>query len=558
MTRLRGIGVFARFQPDNPSRPHPILFAALVRNVTRLIKRVFAISVAVAGVGAFLTASQAQNVTYQRLLNADKEPQNWLTYGGDYSSHRFSGLKAINKTNASNLRPLWIYQRAQVAGEFIESNPLIVDGIIYVVEPPSTVTALDGKTGLKLWSWSPSLPKVVKYVGLHANNRGIAILNNTVYVGTLDCHLAALDAKTGALKWIVEVEDNSDNHAIAGAPLAIDGKIIIGTGGGDRGARGLLDAYDAQTGKRLWRLWTVPRVNEPGSETWGTATPGGGDTWNSGTYDPDSNLIYWGTGNPYPVADGSGRPGDNLYTCSLLAVDANTGEMKWHFQFTPHDIHDWDAAQVPVLFEAEVAGKRRKLVVMANRNGFYYVLDRTTGDFISGTPYIAQTWNKGFEENGRPIKLPNYDPAPGGTVTNPSYSGGTNWTAPAFDPENKLFYVNTKEMSGLFTQKGSNILSGDDAYGAIRAWDSITGKLKWEHRMIAPAWISPLATAGGVVFTGDDEGDFLVLDADTGKLLWQFDMGGFDPRNGLATYAIDGKQYVIVPCVNIYVAFGLP
>ncbi len=194
------------------------------------------------------------------------------------------------------------------------------------------------------------------------------------------------------------MRDNSDNHAIAGAPLAIDGKVIIGTGGGDRGARGLLDAYDAQTGKRLWRLWTVPRVDESGSETWGTTTPVGGDTWNSGSYDPDLNLIYWGTGNPYPVADGSGRPGDNLYTCSLLAVDADTGKMRWHFQFTPHDIHDWDAAQVPVLFDSEVGGKQRKLVAMANRNGFYYVLDRTTGEFISGTPYIAQTWAKGFDE----------------------------------------------------------------------------------------------------------------------------------------------------------------
>lgn len=545
-------------QIDDWSRHHPVLRAVLERGVTRLIMRAFLILLAVVIGGAISAVSQAQNVPYQRLLNADKEPQNWLTYGGDYASHRFSRLKAINKSNVTNLRPLWIYQRAQVAGEFIESNPVVVDGIMYIVEPPSTVTALDGRTGLRLWSWSPSLPKVVKYVGLHANNRGVAILNDTVYVGTLDCHLAALDAKTGALRWIVEVENNSDNHAIAGAPLAIDGKVIIGTGGGDRGARGLLDAYDARTGKRLWRLWTVPGIGEAGSETWGTTTPVGGDTWNGGSYDPDLNLIYWGTGNPYPVANGSGRPGDDLYTCSLLAVDADTGNMRWHFQFTPHDIHDWDATQIPVLFDSEVGGKQRKLVAVANRNGFYYVLDRTTGKFISGTPYIAQTWAKGFDENGRPIKLPNYDPAPGGTITNPSYSGGTNWTAPAFDPENKLFYVSAKEMSGLFTQKGSSILSGDDAYGAVRALDAITGKLKWEYRMIAPAWISPLATAGGLVFTGDDEGDFLVLDADTGKLLWEFPMGGFDPRNGLATYAIDGKQYVAIPCVNIYVVFGLP
>jgi alcohol dehydrogenase (cytochrome c) len=377
-------------------------------------------------------------------------------------------------------------------------------------------------------------------------------------VGTLDSHLAALDAKTGALRWIVKVADNADNHAIAGAPLAINGKIIIGTGGGDRGARGFLDAYDAKTGKLLWHLWTVPNPGEPGSDTWGGGLAGGGgDTWNSGSYDPELNLVYWGTGNPSPDFDGSGRPGDNLFTCSLLAIDPDTGKMKWYFQFTPHDVRDYDSTQVPVLFDSTIGGKERKLLAFANRNGFYYVLDRETGKFITGMPYAKQTWAEGLDDGGHAIRLPEY-PDPKGTITYPSLSGATNWTAPSYNPDNKLFYVNTKEMAGMFKQGGTSILSGDDAYGAIRALDVMTGKMKWEYRLVAPAWISPLATAGGLVFSGDDEGDFFALDADTGKLLWRFAMGGFDPRCSSITYAVDGKQYVVMSSINIYVVFGLP
>lgn len=520
-----------------------------------VVKHALALAIIIAGSCA---GALAQNVPYQRILNADKTPQDWLTYGGDYQSQRFSRLKEINKSNIATLRPLWIYQRSQLAGEFFEATPIVADGVMYIVEPPSTVTALDARTGMKIWSWSPKLPKDVKYIGLHANNRGVAILDNTIYVGTLDCHLAALDAKTGALRWMVEVEKNSDNHAISSSPLAIDGKIIIGTGGGDRGARGLLDAFDAKTGKRLWRIWTVPDVGEKGAETWGGQTPAGGDAWNGGSYDPDLNLLYYGTGNPSPVSGGGTRPGDNLYTCSLLAIDASTGSLKWYFQFTPHDIHDWDATQIPVLFNATIAGKPRKLVAQANRNGFYYVLDRATGEFVAGAPYIAQTWAKGLDEKGQAIRLPSYNPAPTGTLTNPSFSGGNNWTAPAYDPDNQLFYINAKELSAVFTPTGSSVQSGDDAYGAIRALDATTGKLKWQYRVLAPAWVSTLATAGGVVFSGDDEGNFLAFDADTGKLLWSFSMSGVDPRDSPMTYSVGGKQYVVVASVNIYVAFGLP
>jgi alcohol dehydrogenase (cytochrome c) len=509
-------------------------------------------AIAVAG------SAPAQNVPYQRILNADKTPQDWLTYGGDYQSHRFSGLTQINKSNVASLRPVWIFQRSQLNGEFFEATPVVADGLMYIVEPPSTVTALDARTGMKIWSWSPKMPKDVKYIGLHANNRGVAILDDMVYVGTLDCHLAALDAKTGALRWIIEVEKNSDNHAISGNPLAIDGKIIMGTGGGDRDARGLLDAYDAKTGKRLWRVWTVPNKGEDGSETWGDAVPNGGDVWNGGSYDPELNLLYYGTGNPSPAFGGQTRPGDNLYTCSLLAIDATTGKIKWHFQFTPHDIHDWDATQIPVLIDSTVAGKPRKLVAMANRNGFYYVLDRVTGEFVAGAPYIAQNWAKGLDEKGRPILLPGYYPAATGTLTNPSTSGANNWTAPSYDPQNKLFYESARELSAVFTPTGSNFQSGDDAYGAIRALDSTTGKQKWQYKLLAPGWVSTLSTAGGLVFSGDDEGDVFALNADTGKLLWSFPLSGLDPRDSPVTYSVGGKQYLVISSINIYAAFGLP
>lgn len=519
--------------------------------------------------------ASAQDVSYQRILNADSEPQNWLTYGADYQSHRFSKLKQINRSNVANLKPMWIYQRSQLVGEFIEASPIVVDGIMYIVEPPSTVTALDARTGLKIWSWSPVLPKVVNYAGLHANNRGVAILDHTVYVGTLDAHLAALDAKTGALRWIVKVTTNSDNHAIAGAPLAINGKIIIGSGGGDRGARGFLDAYDAKTGKRLWRVWTVPQPGEPGSETWGGGPIGGGDAWGGGSYDPELNLLYWGTGNP--SGNGDLRPGDNLYTCSLLAIDPDTGTIKWYFQFTPHDTHDYDATQVPVLVDSTVEGKSRKLVVLANRNGFYYVLDRVTGEFIAGTPFVKQTWAAALDAKGRPIRVSNPKITPQGIITYPSASGGTNWAAPSYDPAAKTIYINAREMADV-SMRGvprtispggqqtapqparllGRALSGDDAYGAIRALDVMTGKMKWEYRLLTPAWVSTLSTAGGVVFSGSDEGDFFALDAETGKLLWEFTMGGSDPRDSCITYEVDRKQYVVTASVDIYIAFGLP
>lgn len=523
--------------------------------------------------------AKGQNVTYSQLVHAASEPQNWLMYGGDYQSWRFSGLKQIDRENVARLRPAWIYQRIQ-PGDMIEASPVVANGIMYVVEPPSTVTALDARTGLPIWSWSPKLPKRVVAIGLHQTNRGVAVLNDMVYVGTINAHLVALDARTGSVRWDATLGDNKEGYAITSAPMAIDGKIIIGPGGGEAGARGFLDAYDAKTGKRLWRLYTVPLPGESGSETWGGGQILGGLAWNKGSYDPALNLLYWGTGNPAPDFNGDGRHGDDLYTCSLLAIDADTGKIKWHFQLSPHDTHDWDATQVPVLFDAKIEGKTRKLLAMANRNGFYYVLDRETGQFIAGVPFIKQTWAKGLDSQGRPIVIPGTDPGFQPTLVYPSNNGGVDWVSPAYSPDTRLFYVSAREMGAYFAKArlpdeplqvgtplilggaGNEYLSGDESYGAIRALDATTGKMKWQFRMDAPAWVAPLATAGGLVFSADDDGNFFALDAETGSLLWHFRVGGSflaaDTRSSPISYEVAGKQYLEVASGDAFVVFDLP
>jgi alcohol dehydrogenase (cytochrome c) len=520
----------------------------------------------------------AQGVSYEQLVHADEEPQNWLMYGGDYQSRRFSELRQINRQNVAQLRPAWIYQRSE-PGEMIEDSPVVVDGIMYVVEPPTTVTALDARTGLTIWSWSPNLPKRVVAIGLHQTSRGVAVLGDMVYVGTIDAHLVALDRRSGAVRWDVTLGDNKEGYAITSAPMAINGKIIVGPGGGEAGARGFIDAYDAQTGKRLWRLYTIPLPGEPGSETWAGAQILGGLAWNKGSYDPELNLLYWGTGNPAPDYNGDARTGDNLYTCSLLAIDADTGTLKWHFQYSPHDTHDWDGVQVPVLFEGAVNGKPRKLLSVANRNGFYYVLDRVTGEFVAGAPFIKQTWAQGLDAQGRPIVIPNTDPGFEPVLVYPSNNGGVDWVSPAYSPLTKLFYVSAREMGAYFAKAklpdkplqvgtplimggaGNQYLSGDDSYGAIRALEVATGKMKWEFRLDAPAWVAPLATAGGLVFSGDDEGNFFAMDAETGKPLWHFRTGGSflasDTRSSPITYEVDGKQYVEIASGDAFIVFSL-
>lgn len=514
------------------------------------------------------TAVQAQ-VPYKRIVNAVAEPGNWLTYSGNYQAHRFSALQEITPQNVSRLKLVWVYQ-IEARSRF-ETSPIVVDGVMYVTEPPTKVTALDLRTGRSLWTWQRKMPLVVKTIGFGPTNRGIAILENTLYVGTLDCHLIALDAKSGAVRWETKVADNNTGHSITAAPLAIDGKIIVGISGGEAGIRGFLDAYDAKTGKLAWRLWTIPGPGEPGHETWrgDSWKTGGAPTWVTGSYDPELNLIYWGTGNPGPDWNGDPRPGDNLYSCSLLAVDASTGKLKWYFQFTPHDVHDWDATEIPVLLDADIGRRQRKLVAMANRNAFYYLLDRATGEFLLGAPYAKQTWAKGLDARGRPIVLPNTEPTIEGNLVWPSLQGATNWFSPSYSPATRLFYVAVREMGAyyykgeaeykpgtFFAGGGERSLAGDKASGAIRALEVDTGKMKWEFILKSPPWAGVLSTAGGVVFGGSNEGNFYALDALTGKPGWDFQTGGAIAANPIS-FAIDGKQHVAIAAGHSLFVFGL-
>ena len=517
--------------------------------------------------------SWAQNVTYDDILHSSDRPQDWLTYGGNYASQRFSELKQINKENVKSLQLKWVYQLRRQG--IFESSPIVADGMMYVTEPPTTVTALDVRTGRPIWRWTADLPKNLLTIGLFPTNRGVAILGDTVYVATIDAHLVALDAKTGAVRWNVEVGSNKQAVASTQAPLAINGKIVLGMGGGEGGLRGYIDAYDAKDGKRLWRLYTIPTTGEPGVETWAgdSYKYGGATTWNTGAYDPELNTLYWGTGNPAPDWNGDARTGDNLYSCSLLAIDADTGKMKWYFQFTPHETHDWDASEPPILFDAVISGKKRKIVAQANRNAFYYVLDRETGEFLAGAPYAKQTWAKGLDAKGRPIELSNIDPSTQGTLIYPSITGSINWTSSSYSPRTGLVYVDTREQGAYYFKGhpemdpynpldiggggGQRLVNGDAAYSAVRALESTTGKVKWQFKMVGDSWTGTLATAGGLVFCADSQGNFLALDDATGKPAWNIQLGNSLRANPI-TYAVDGKQYVEGAAGNSIFVFGLP
>lgn len=503
---------------------------------------------------------QAQ-VPYERLVQADAEPQNWLTYSGSYSSERFSALDQINTSNVGDLSVEWVYQTSP---GLVETTPVVVDGVMYLTEPPSTVTALDARTGRRLWRWNANVPTETLNIGFPRVNRGVAILDGTVFVNTLDARLVALDARSGAERWSTVVADNSVGFAMTGAPLAIDGKIIVGVSGAEAGIRGFLDAYDARTGQRLWRTYTVPAPGEPGSETWaGNAWEhGGGSTWLTGSYDPDLNLIYWGIGNPAPDWNGDVRPGDNLYTCSLVAFDADTGEVRWHFQFTPHDTHDWDANEIPVLVDLEWEGRDRNLVVMANRNAFYYVLDRVTGEFLHGQEYSKQTWAEGLDEDGRPIVIPGTEPTEDGNLVWPSLQGSTNWFSPSYSPLTETLYVPVRHMGAIYYKAaaeyqpgrpflggGEQALAGDDAWGYVKALDVRTGDIRWEHKLLSPPWNGLMATGGGVVFGASNEGNFFALDADTGESLWDFQAGA-PARSNPMSYELDGRQRVVMHAGN--------
>ncbi|MBI1789150.1 MAG: PQQ-dependent dehydrogenase, methanol/ethanol family [Acidobacteria bacterium] len=504
-------------------------------------------------------------VAYQDLVKA--APENWLTYNGPYHAQRHSLLKQIERSNVRRLAPRWIFH---VPGaNRLESVPLVSGGVMYVSQR-NEVYALDGRTGRLIWSYQrrPARQK--------GPNRGVALLGNNVYFGTPDAYLVALDARTGNLVWEAKLAEAEDGYWCPVAPLAVKDKIIVGIAPGDHGLNGFLDAYDAEKGRRLWRWNAIPGPGEPGHGTWAGDSwkTGGGDTWLTGSFDPALNLVYWGIGNPAPDFDGDVRKGDNLYTESMVALDPDTGRLKWHFQFTPHDLFDWDAVEIPVLVDAPYQGVARKLLLQANRNGFYYVLDRAEGQYLRGTPFVKLlNWASGLDSKGRPILVPGVEPSLHGTKVCPATAGATNWMSPAYNPDTGYFYVVAQEGCGIATKSRDTFRPGGFPYVGtgyiespeepwqmhVRALELTTGKLAWDYKQIGSRGYGAglLSTAGGVLFAGDDQGFLTALDAATGAPLWHFNTGQQITASPM-TYSFKGKQYVALTAGSNVVAFGLP
>ncbi len=530
----------------------------------------------VAALVGLLAAQLGAQVTYERILNADQEPGNWLTYNRNYMSQHHSPLDQINRENVGDLELKWVYQAQSL--EKYEATPLVVDGVIYTVQMPNDVVALDAITGRKFWEYTHVLDDKVN-VCCGRVNRGLAILGETLYMGTIDGKFVALDAKTGAVNFTRQIVDPTGGYSLTHAPLVLKDKLIVGSAGGEYGIRGFIVALDPDSGDELWRFTTIPGPGEPGHETWSGDSwkRGGGSIWLTGSYDPDLNLTYWGVGNPAPDWNGDVRMGDNLYTDSVVALNPDTGKLVWYFQFTPHDEWDWDAVQIPVLVDREWEGRQRKLMLWANRNGFFYVLDRETGEFLQGKNFVKVTWAKGLDENGRPIKVPEAAPTREGVRVWPAVQGGTNWYSPAYSEKTGLFYVSSWEYSSVYHKgdplytRGNRYVGSlphgvwpntmkDDAeqqgYGAIRALSPSTGDMEWEFTMTGVGESGLLSTAGDVLITGSKEGYLLVLDSFSGKNLMSVNLGGTVAASPI-TFTAGGEQRIAVVSGNAVFVFGL-
>jgi len=523
-------------------------------------------------------------VTYDRLLHAVDEPRNWLTYSGSYSSQRYSLLSQVSPVNVKNLEQKWVFQAESL--EKFETTPLVVDGIMYLTQAPSDVVALDAKTGRIFWIYRYVVSTDVRPC-CGSVNHGLAILGDTLYLATLDAHLVAIDAKAGRPLWNVKVATASAGYAMTLAPLVVKDKVIIGVAGGEFGIRGFVAAFNASTGSEVWRTYTVPGPGEPGHESWqgNSWEHGGGPVWLTGSYDPALNLTYWGTGNPGPDWNPAQRAGDNLYSDSVLALDADTGTMKWYFQFTPNDPYDYDAVQIPVLVDGMWNGASRKLMMWANRNGFFYVLDRTNGQFLAGYPFIKLNWASGLDAKGRPVLTPQ----PEGAPTFPGLQGGTNWYSPSYSPRTGLFYVSAwEDYASVFIREAQtfeegrrfvggrptspipgaqnvpgatkrppiNVWTEAAGHGAVIAIDPHTGQKKWKFPMTDTTDSGILTTASDLLFTGGREGYFQALDARTGTLLWKTSLGG-PIVAGPMTYQADGKQFIAIAAGHSLFAFSL-
>ena len=487
--------------------------------------------------------------------------EDWLTYAGDYSGWRYSPLKQITADNVRNMAPKWVYHVPGARG--LRSSPIVYQGVLYITNTNS-VYAIDARSGRLAWQYAD--PRAKK----GGVNRGAAVWVDKVYFTTSDNYLVALDRHTGGVIFNKKFADVDQGTTSTSAPLIARGKVIVGSAGGDSGMRGFIMALSADTGEQVWKTYTIPAKGEKGSETWGDLIEwGGGAAWLSGTYDPDLNTLYWTTGNPWPDYNAAVRKGDNLYTCSLLALDLESGKMKWYFQFTPNDTHDWDAQSWPMLVDTEIRGQKRKLVLHANRNGFFYALDRVTGEFLRATQLIDKvTWAKGIDDKGRPVLIPGSDPTPEGNWVCPSVKGATNWMGQSYNPATGLLYVLTLEQCGMYyrssqaPQPMKNFAGGgateEGGQVILRALDPKIGNRVWEYPMtgLGRMWSGTVSTAGGVIFSGDDDGHLVALDAKSGKNLWHFNMGEILGASPI-TYSVDGKQYVAIASATAVFSFGL-
>jgi len=545
------------------------------------MRRVIVTSAALLAIGVSVIA---QDVTFDRIMHPEKEPQNWLSYSGTVFNQRYSALTQITPANVKNLELQWIWQARSL--EKFEATALAVAGVLYTVQGPPQqgtyqVVALDGVTGRPFWT-TEYRPGADAGPCCGRVSRGLAILGDTLYLGTIDAHLLAIDAKTGRVLWNVEAAKAIDKFSITHAPLVLKDKIIVGVAGGDRGIRAFIAAFDAKNGKELWRFHTIPGPGEPGNDSWSGDSwkTGGAAVWNSGAYDAEANLVYFGTGNPWPDRDGSVRLGDNLYSDSVIALDPDTGKLKWHYQFTPHDMMDYDSTQVPILADLQWQGRPRQVMLWANRNGVAYVLDRVSGEFLLGKPFVHVNWIDGFDKSGRPQRVPGKLPTPEGELIMPTVLGATNWAPASFSPRTGLFYVSVWENTGTIATSGGgrggpqrtvagtggtpmgqstltpNTKKEDEGYGAVRAFDPHTLDKRWEFKMNDITWAGVLTTASDLVFSGGKEGYFFALDARSGDLLWKVALGG-QINSGAMTYSVNGKQYITVTAGNALFAFAL-
>ena len=495
----------------------------------------------------------------------------WTTYNGQPSGNRYSTLTQITTGNVSRLAPQWVFTLPNVSQGQV--TPVVVDGVMYV-SAANDLYALDAGSGRQVWNYRRPRTRGLTGVAARGVNRGVAVSGERVFMATDHAHLIALNRASGALLWETQMADWRQNYNGTGAPMVVGNLVISGIAGGDEGARGFVAAYEQATGKEVWRFWAVPARGEPGSESWkGSAIDHpGAATWMTGSYDAELDTLYWAIGNPGPDMIGDDRQGDNLYSDSVVALDPKTGRRKWHFQFTPHDVHDYDAQQPIVLVDATWQGRPRKLLLQANRNGYFYVLDRVTGEYLSGTPYVKNiTWAFGLTTEGRPIVVPNMEPTPEGRRVCPSLEGASNWYSASFSPRTGLFYVQTNDKCGIFTrvdqtwEAGKGFMGGtfsaapEPARRVLRAIDVQTGKVTWELAQLGnvDSWGGVLATASDLVFFGDDSGAFAAADAKAGKRMWSFQTSQVWKASPM-TYVFDNRQMLAIASGPNIIAFGLP